>query len=333
MKNRRPDRRRMNHDPVRPKPKGSFKKTHTSSVGVVVPCFNQGLFAEDCLASINNQTYSNWRAVLLDDASTDGFSGKICETLATEKVSVTRLNQNLGRSLIRNEGVNRLGPVDFILNVDCDDFLSPNYIEELVIALNNNPDAGLAYGQLHYFGCDTEGKKWPDRQFAPDRMYIENIIPGPGTMIRSRALAQTAMWRGDFTGPGGEDYDIWLQVIEAGWKPIWRREAVYFYRQHNESFLAQSNAGTQVDVALRILRHHKKGITRTVGIESYLEKLIMPELLQTIRMGRFKRASGLLSYLLRISPLSAAKLIVRYYLRRLMKVVSLILKGRSRESS
>ena len=42
------------------------------------------------------------------------------------QVSVTRL-KTIGRSLIRNEGVKLLGPVDFILNVDCDDFLSPNY--------------------------------------------------------------------------------------------------------------------------------------------------------------------------------------------------------------
>jgi glycosyltransferase involved in cell wall biosynthesis len=289
------------------------------SVGIIVPCFNQGHFAKDCIVSIKRQTYSNWHAVLLNDASTDSISWALCGNVANDKVSVVHIKDNLGRALIRNEGVKLLGAVDFILNVDCDDILTPTYVEQLVTALEANPAAGLAYGQLHYFGDNQNGKKWPTQHFNRAEIYVENNIPGPGMMIRSTALAKTSMWRRDFTSHGGEDYDLWLQIVESGWDTLWVQEAVYLYRQHRSSFLAGANQENQVEVALRILKHHRKGISNAVGIENFLNEKVMSHLFRSLRTGRFQQAWRFMSQIFDISPWIGTKLMLKYYLGRLVR--------------
>ena len=41
------------------------------TVGIIDPCYNQGQYASECIDSLHRQTYPYWRAVLLNDASTD----------------------------------------------------------------------------------------------------------------------------------------------------------------------------------------------------------------------------------------------------------------------
>jgi len=289
------------------------------SVGVIVPCFNQGHFAAECVASLRAQTYANWRAVVLDDASTDD-SWTTLQTLASDRVSVVHLDRNLGRALVRNEAVRRLGDVDYVLNIDCDDVLTPTYIEKLAAALDANPRAGLAYGLLHFFGA-MEGNTWPSKPLVREARFLENVIPGPSVLFRAEALRQTKGWRREFTKSSGEDWDIWLQVVGAGWDVVWVRDAEYRYRQHSQSFLAQSSERTQIEVQLNLLGLHAKEIAGTVGLDAFLTPQVLPALLGAFRRGDVRYASHLLRRLLRSAPLATLSLVARHYGRRLRAIL------------
>jgi glycosyltransferase involved in cell wall biosynthesis len=286
------------------------------TVGIIIPCFNQSRFAEECVRSVEGQRYGGWRAVLIDDASTEPDAARL-DRLASARLRVIHLPHNLGRALVRNEGVRLLGDVDYVLNVDCDDALTPTYVALLVEALRNDPALGLAYGTLRYFGLPhaTGAESWPPFDMVPERRYVENVVPGGGTMIRAAALRQTAGWRGAFSEYGSEDYDLWLQVVDRGWRAQWVREAVYLYRQHEQSFLAVSDEWHQVMSALMILRFHRKEISA----ETFLAPQIMPALYREIRAGHLRAASKILMPLLRIAPFAALKLAWRYYRPRLTR--------------
>jgi glycosyltransferase involved in cell wall biosynthesis len=282
-------------------------------VGVIVPCFNQGRFAAECVASIEAQTYPELRVVVVNDASTDD-SAALLEPLASYRVRVVHLTRNLGRALIRNEAVRLLGDeVDYVLNVDCDDRLSPEYVSRLVEALERDPRAGLAYGTLHFFGDLREtDTSWPRAEYVHAERYLENRIPGPGVLFRATALRQTAGWRAAFASTGNEDVDIWLQVVERSWTPVWVRDAVYHYRHHVSSFLSGANELNQAKGALTVLKHHRPGISQTVGVDAYLEHHVMPFLRGAVRQGRWNEAKPLLI------P-ATVRLLARYYLRRLVR--------------
>ena len=287
-------------------------------VGVIVPCFNQGGFVNDCIESLKCQSYKQWRAVVLDDASTDGFSSELCHQVANDKIEVRHLRENRGRALVRNEGLSALGDVDFVINVDADDHIAPNYLELLLTELQREPTAGFAFGTLHYFGNRSEGRYWPTRAWRRETMYLENVIPGGGVMFRKEALLQTEGWRAAFGRSGGEDYDIWLQVVEGGWQPLWVREAAYFYRQHSESFLARAGAERILEIELNILAYHKRRISRSIGVGRFMERLILPTLVAAIRRGEWGVAGGLLKRVLAVAPGDVACGLGAYYSRRLL---------------
>lgn len=287
-------------------------------VGIVVPCYNQSRFAAECAASLEAQTWPHWRAVLLDDASTEPEAQDL-DRLASDRLTVVHLDRNLGRALIRNEGVRRLGSVDYVLNVDCDDVLTPEYVERLVTALENDPKAGLAYGTLRYFGAPhpSGAATWPPHEMRPERRFIENVIPGGGAMVRRTALEETAGWRVEFTRCSAEDYDFWLQVVDAGWGVLWIHEVEYMYRQHPSSFIARSTEREQVRQALGLLRFHHRAIGRVSGLDSFLTPLVMPTLYAALRAGRFRESAEIAGPLLRYAPITAIRLAARHYGRRL----------------
>lgn len=290
-------------------------------VGIIVPCFNQGRFAAECVASLHAQTWQRWRAVLVDDASTDD-SPSLLAPLAGERVEIVRLEQNLGRALVRNEAVRRLGAVDYVLNVDCDDRLTPSYVEKLVAALEGQPRAGLAYGTLRFFGEGSEGTAWPVQEFDAATRFLENRIPGPGVLFRSEALAMTSGWRGEFTTISAEDWDIWLQVVEKGWSPVWVRDAIYEYRQHGDSFLAKRPPDLRLQHDLLLLALHHEAITETGTMRAFLSARAIPHLTAHLRRGEFGRAAALARPLFRFAPGATCSLVARHYVGRLRGILA-----------
>ena len=40
-------------------------------ISVVVPCYNQAQYLDECLQSVLNQTYQDWECIIVNDGSSD----------------------------------------------------------------------------------------------------------------------------------------------------------------------------------------------------------------------------------------------------------------------
>lgn len=100
-------------------------------VSIIVPVYNKKRYLMSCLNSLINQTYKEFEVLLIDDGSTDG-SGVICEQFAVldSRFKVVH-QQNRGVSYSRNWGILH-AEGEYILFVDADDYVSNNYVAELV---------------------------------------------------------------------------------------------------------------------------------------------------------------------------------------------------------
>ena len=108
-------------------------------VSIIVPVYNVENVLHYCVDSILNQTYKDFKLILVNDGSTDN-SGKICDKYAknNDKVSVIHL-ENGGVSRARNIGIEH-AKGEYICFIDSDDYVAENYLEELVKIKEQHPD-------------------------------------------------------------------------------------------------------------------------------------------------------------------------------------------------
>ena len=62
-----------------------------AEVSVVIPVYNQAQFLRECLKSLTDQSFNDWEAIVVDDASTQGdpeqMVVKVTETRREAEVS------------------------------------------------------------------------------------------------------------------------------------------------------------------------------------------------------------------------------------------------------
>ena len=74
-------------------------------ISIIVPVYNVENYLEECLDSIQHQTYTDIEVILVNDGSTD-YSKEICEEYCRKDSRFHLINQeNQGQSIARNRGV------------------------------------------------------------------------------------------------------------------------------------------------------------------------------------------------------------------------------------
>lgn len=100
-------------------------------VSIVVPIYNIEDFVEECIQSIIKQTYKDIEIVLVNDGSSDS-SAAITSLYAAKDSRVKLINkQNQGLIRARQDGL-RAATGDYILYVDGDDWIEPEFVEVYV---------------------------------------------------------------------------------------------------------------------------------------------------------------------------------------------------------
>ena len=100
-------------------------------VSVIVPAYNAEHMLAECLNSLLLQTYENKEVIVVDDGSTDK-TADICDRFQASNESIKIIHQkNAGVSAARNTALG-YSSGDYIVFVDSDDTVDPQYIEELM---------------------------------------------------------------------------------------------------------------------------------------------------------------------------------------------------------
>lgn len=91
-------------------------------VSIIIPNYNNEKYLEECIESIERQTYNNIEIVIVDDFSTDN-SRKIINNLQKKynNIKVILLQQNKGVSNARNEGL-KAASGEYVTFIDSDDY-------------------------------------------------------------------------------------------------------------------------------------------------------------------------------------------------------------------
>jgi len=268
------------------------------SVSVVIPCYNQGRFLGEAIASADAQGSLVSEIVVVDDGSTDET-----RAVATRDPSVRYLHQERrGLSAARNSGWHASSG-DHIAFLDADDRLLPGAIEAGIEALERWPRAAFAFG--HYELMDEEGAvlpTWRERRIADDQSFtsgdFELVLPdgrraGRSPQPRRVSDHYTAMLRRNYISMHAavlygravleetagfdsrlsvlEDYDLYLRVTRT--HPVACHDRVVAqYRRHPAAM--SRDMLNMLRMALFVLREQRPYLAELPGAtEAYEEGL------------------------------------------------------------
>jgi glycosyltransferase involved in cell wall biosynthesis len=99
--------------------------------------YNGGAFLRTAIDSILQQTYSNFRFLIVDDASTDDTRETV-RSYQDERIELLCLDRNVGQTAALNAGL-RHASTPWIARMDADDYSAPTRLEEQMAALDSDP--------------------------------------------------------------------------------------------------------------------------------------------------------------------------------------------------
>lgn len=223
-----------------------------SLVSIIVPCYNQAQYLEECLLSVLNQSYDNWECLIVNDGSSDNTSDIAKSWCLKDSRFIYLEKNNGGLSSARNYGIkNAKG--NWILPLDADDYISINYLN-LASVYFKNENIKLIYCKAKKFGIDQG--EWILPEFSLEQLAIQNII-----------FCTAFFRRKDWEMIGGydenlklgcEDWDFWISLLKNyDVKNIIRiEEFCFFYRTKDYSMVKSITDSRQNQIYNYIEKKH-----------------------------------------------------------------------------
>ena len=160
-------------------------------VSVIIPNYNHAPYLRERIDSVLNQTYRNFEVILLDDCSTDDSRDVINSYRDVSQITHIILNErNTGNTFLQWERGLSLSRGEFIWIAESDDVAEPQLLETLLVELQRNPQATVAYSHSmmidsqgqpmvmtwHPHGSSGEVKTFDGYTFVRQRMLVDNCV-------------------------------------------------------------------------------------------------------------------------------------------------------------
>jgi GT2 family glycosyltransferase len=209
-----------------------------SSVAITIPTFNQADYLPIAVRSAFAQNYAGPLEVWVsDDASTDNTSDVITRlTTQFSELRVIEQPQNLG--IARNATAALRAPTtDFVIRLDSDDLLEPDYVTRLTELMLAHPDA--AYGHSAVNEIDESGQVRRVRRLARRTGFqagdaaLRASLSGYRTTANIVILRKTAVESvGYYDGRPDylEDYDLSVRLADADYGNVYSEDVLASYR-------------------------------------------------------------------------------------------------------
>jgi glycosyltransferase involved in cell wall biosynthesis len=189
-----------------------------SQVSVIVPAYNVRSYIEPALVSLQNQSFPDFEAIIVDDGSTDGTAEVVKGFCERDSRFQLLQKHNGGLSSARNYGI-RHSRAPYIALLDGDDVYEPDKLATHIAILDRAPEVGVVYSASRAIREDgrptfmsLSGKPvMSDPLFA---LLCKNFIGHGSNAIFRRTLFDEV---GEFDEGlrSSEDIDFWLRIAAA----------------------------------------------------------------------------------------------------------------------
>lgn len=214
---------------------------------VIVPVFNGEQYLDECLSSVDAQTFTDFELIIIDDGSTDK-SGHIADNYKNLHTNVRVMHgPNEGLLLARRRGI-RAAVGQYIVFLDADDALRKDALAIIaekvsatnadIISFEHTADKNFSY---------TNGRRsFEAGLYAGDNYEIvkQHVCAGRFNNLCGKAIRNSCIDKERDYEPfaglmHGEDWLQLLPIIDASSSLYHIEEALYYYRPNDSSSTAR----------------------------------------------------------------------------------------------
>jgi glycosyltransferase involved in cell wall biosynthesis len=247
-------------------------------VSIAIPFYNTEKYLELAIQSIINQTYQNWKLLLIDDGSTDASLTIARKFESDPRVTIHSDGQNKNMSFRLNEFANKV-TTKYLARMDADDIMHPEKIQKQMQILESHPEIDVL-GTNSYSINENSMVEGIRLEFPPGVELCK-----VDTFIHPTIIAKTAWF---IANP----YDIKIERIDD--KELWFRThkkynfqiltaPLFFYREFGNGYYKKYFKGFKY-LVYALKKHHfniellKFGIQYSIaGVVYYLLNFVGKE--------------------------------------------------------
>ena len=190
-------------------------------ISIIVPCYKQAEFLDECLQSVMDQTYKNWECIIINDGSPDHPEAIAEQWIKKDARYKYFEKENGGVASARNFGIEK-ATGNWILPLDADDKIHQDYLSSAIDRINEGYD--LIYCKGEYFG-DKQAELY-NCNYSFERLLESNIIFV--SALFSKEISQGFQFD-ERLKDGLEDWEFWISLLSSKESKVFQIDQVLFY--------------------------------------------------------------------------------------------------------
>lgn len=223
---------------------------------IITPTYNRVSFLEEMIASVAAQTFQNYEHIIVDDGSTDETEQLISGLKENHPQIVYIKQENKGRSVARNVGI-EAAKGEYVCFLDSDDAWLPQHLLNLEVATSRQKTPALFHTGLIWFYEDGRAEhfvKYADRNFfSSDVEYVIVNEFAPDCVCIHHTILKEIQFDAELYI--NEDIELWARIAAASYPVVEVATYTAKLRVHegNTQNVVKDNISPRIKVFAKLL--------------------------------------------------------------------------------
>ena len=157
------------------------------SIDIILPNFNSSKTLDIAVKSILNQSYKNWKLIIVDDNSDQKTKNNLVKYNKNKKIKIIHLKQNKGTAFCRNLAIKN-SKSKYLAFIDSDDIWKKDKLKKQINFMKNN---NINFSYTWY---ETLNKKKLKKIKTPNKfnykLFITNTSIATSSMVIKRSITK-----------------------------------------------------------------------------------------------------------------------------------------------
>jgi GT2 family glycosyltransferase len=283
------------------------------TTAIVLLNWNSGDMTAECIRSLLKMNAKDYAIIVVDNGSKDGSTAYLQEQFP--EITVLPQDHNLGFAAGCNVGMKLAleWGVKFVLPLNNDTVVDPDFLTQLLIAAGEHPQAGMISPKIYFweppssiwwaggsFNLWTGIPKHVGRKVVDQGQFssggVVDWATGCAVLIQCQVLRETGLFDESFFG-NAEDLDLSLRMRKAGYQvwfapkaKLWHKEGVDYRKNAGE--YVRKFTGTRN--LLYVMRKHSQPVQWLTFLPNFLVRYVGFYIALSVVRGDYRSAWAVL---------------------------------------